>query len=71
MSTAMQFIYGTLVTVAVAVSGYFGTTAAATSARVDNLATQQAATAQKTIDVDSRLTRIENKIDQIISSRKY
>jgi hypothetical protein len=40
---------------------------ASSSAAVSDLRVQQAATAQKSIDIDARLNRIELKLDQVIS----
>ena len=51
--------------IAIAVSGFFATNTAAIAQRVDSLAASEAAVSQSNQDIDARLTRIENKLDQI------
>lgn len=70
MTTAIaQTAVGLLAAIAMAVSGYFAQNVSAVSSRVDVLSSSQAATAQKATDIDTRLTRIEDKLDRIISKR--
>lgn len=55
-------------TIAIAVAGWFGTQSQALSTRVDGLSIQEAARGQQVQDVDTRLTRIENKLDRALSN---
>lgn len=55
-------------TIAIAVAGWFGTQTSALSARVDTLSTSEAAREQQVHDIDTRLTRIENKLDRALAN---
>ncbi|MDE1944830.1 MAG: hypothetical protein KGI03_00960 [Patescibacteria group bacterium] len=57
--------------VAIAVSGWFASQVSTLANRVDTVQTAEAATQQQTTDVDARLTRIENKLDTVISKGGY
>lgn len=56
--------------VALAISGWFASSIASTNNRVNVVETAEAATNQKTVDIDARLTRIENKLDALIQTKQ-
>ncbi len=63
MNSTVTFLAGLLAATSMAVSGYFASSQVALQNRVVVVETTQAAETQKLIDIDTRLTRIENKID--------
>lgn len=65
MNVSLQTIVSVAAGAAIAISGWFGANESALASKVDTLATQQAATSQYTTDIDSRLTRIESKLDAL------
>ena len=66
MNPTMQFILNTATIITLAVSGYFASAQATSADKVEKVQTAQAATDQKLSDVDTRLTRIEDKLDQVL-----
>jgi prefoldin subunit 5 len=65
--------YNTLATiisgVSLAAASWFGNSVSNLATKIDTVSNAEAATAQKTDDVDVRLTRIENKLDQVIQNK--
>lgn len=68
MNLSLSTIATGTAAVAMAIASWFAGNEANLAARVDTLATQQAATAQQASDIDARLTRIEAKIDSLSSN---
>lgn len=55
------------VPIILAVVSYFGVSLASLAGRVDALSSTSAAQQQATKDIDTRLTRIENKLDNALA----
>lgn len=67
MNTTVLYLATTLATVAIGVTGWFAMNVSTINGRIDSVTTAQAATQQKTDDIDIRLTRIEGKLDCALS----
>lgn len=67
----MNTVATIIATGAIAIAGYFASSVQAVSNKVDQVTTTSAADNQRITDIDKRTSRIEDKIDTIISQGRY
>ena len=69
-SPIAQTLAGLVITLALTMTAWVWSQQQTVQAQVTQVATVQAATAQQVQDIDARTSRIENKLDTIISQTR-